>query len=162
LSFQNYAKIPLQGLESWVLNPHGPQNMNYIYLIFFTTLSILFLDIGLTLFRLRLSGIIKGYKLLSQGVGYISKQGSSFKGDLSKKVLILGDSTAVGAGANPEETIGGRLSKKFNVDVINLGVNGAQTKDVVSQIKTVSEQKFYLTIIHIGNLETMLKHPCKV
>jgi len=114
-------------------------------------MSILIIDISLFLFRLRISGIVKGYKLLSQGVGYINKQGSSFKADSSKKILITGDSTAVGACVEAEETIGGRLSKRFNIDVVNISVNGAQTKDVISQIESVSNQKFYLTIIHVGN-----------
>jgi lysophospholipase L1-like esterase len=99
------------------------------------------------------SSIKKYFKLFCYGNGYISRHGKSIKGDITKKVLILGDSTAVGACSNQMETIGGRLSRKFNIDVTNLGLNGARTEEIILQSESVSNQKFYLTIIHAGNMD---------
>jgi lysophospholipase L1-like esterase len=124
-----------------------------VVILILTLLLLIALDFLVSIFRLRLSGIKAGYKLLSQDIGYISRNGCSFKKStgLSKEVLIVGDSTAVGSGANPDKTIGGRLAEKYNVNVTNLGVSGAKTKDIINQIKSVSDRKFFLIILHAGN-----------
>jgi lysophospholipase L1-like esterase len=56
-------------------------------------------------------------------------------------VVALGDSLAYGAGDETGEGISGRLEDELqargvrNVEAINLGVNGAQTGDVISRLK---------------------------
>ena len=69
-----------------------------------------------------------------------------------KRILIAGDSTAVGAGAaKPEDTIAGRLAHDFpQADIVNIGINGARTKDALRAFKTVVGQKFELAIVSIG------------
>jgi lysophospholipase L1-like esterase len=69
-----------------------------------------------------------------------------------KRILILGDSTAVGAGASaPEDTIAGRLAHDFpKADIVNLGINGSRTKDVLRALKAVADQRFELVIASVG------------
>lgn len=68
------------------------------------------------------------------------------------RILVLGDSTAVGTGASsPEDTIAGRLAHDFpNTQVINLGKNGGLIADVRTQIDKVKNQNFDMIIITAG------------
>jgi len=69
-----------------------------------------------------------------------------------KKILLLGDSSAVGTGADkPEDTIAGKLGHDFpNTQIINLGKNGTRIVDLLRQLKKVSGQKFDMVIICTG------------
>jgi lysophospholipase L1-like esterase len=69
-----------------------------------------------------------------------------------RKILILGDSTAVGTGASsPEETIAGMLAHDFpKTQIVNLAKNGAITSDLVRQVNLVKDQVFHMVIISIG------------
>lgn len=69
-----------------------------------------------------------------------------------KRILIVGDSTAVGTGATEsEDSIAGRLGRDFqNSEIINLGVDGSRTRDVIKQLEKVVDQKFNMIIISTG------------
>lgn len=69
-----------------------------------------------------------------------------------KKILVAGDSSAVGTGAmKPEDTISGRLAQDFpEADVLNLAVNGSLTRDVIRQLQSVSGTTFDMIIISTG------------
>lgn len=69
-----------------------------------------------------------------------------------KRILIVGDSTAVGKGAKlAEDTIAGKLGHDFpNSEIINLGVNGCLMSDVIRQLNSVKGQKFDIVIISAG------------
>lgn len=73
-------------------------------------------------------------------------------GACQKKILILGDSTAVGTGASsPNDTIAGRLSHDFPEScVINLGKNGGLIADVQEQIERIAQETFDMIIISAG------------
>lgn len=72
--------------------------------------------------------------------------------DSSAAVLVLGDSTAVGVGADtPEETVAGRVSAYLNAtSVENYAVSGAVTKDLPDQIKQAEGERYRLILIQIG------------
>ncbi|MFZ2253487.1 MAG: GDSL-type esterase/lipase family protein [Minisyncoccia bacterium] len=74
-----------------------------------------------------------------------------------QKILILGDSTAYGAGASkPEDTIAGRLAHDFpDSQIINLSKNGALIKDLKEQIKPVQNQVFSMIIISCGGNDVL-------
>lgn len=80
----------------------------------------------------------------------------SSKKESSEKILILGDSTAVGTGASkPEDTIGGMLARDFpNAQIVNVGVNGSTVSDLPRQIARVADQKFNLIVISSGGNDT--------
>jgi lysophospholipase L1-like esterase len=69
-----------------------------------------------------------------------------------RKILIIGDSTAVGTGASrAEDTIAGRLAHDFpNHQIVNLGKNGGLIRDLSEQIERVKNMKFELIIISAG------------
>lgn len=71
---------------------------------------------------------------------------------IGKKILLLGDSTAVGTGADkPEDTIAGKLAHDFpSTQIINYGKNGTRVVDLLHQLKEVQEQKFDMVLICTG------------
>ncbi|NCP66674.1 hypothetical protein GW756_00005 [bacterium] len=68
------------------------------------------------------------------------------------KILVLGDSTAVGTGTtNNTYSVAGRLAEDLpNSSIKNLGVNGALVSDLNSQLDQVGQQNFDLIIIQAG------------
>lgn len=68
------------------------------------------------------------------------------------RILILGDSTAVGTGAmRAEDSIAGRLAHDFpNAEIKNRGKNGGLISDVTKQIDFVRNETFDLIIITVG------------
>ncbi len=75
-----------------------------------------------------------------------------------KKILILGDSTAVGTGAqSPEYTIAGRFAADFPfADIVNLGVNGSKTSGMLQQLKIVEDETFDLVVILSGGNDVLV------
>lgn len=69
-----------------------------------------------------------------------------------KKILVLGDSIAVGAGAEkPELSIAGRLGHDLpTCEIRNLATNGARTVDVIKQLEQIKNETFDLIIICVG------------
>lgn len=69
-----------------------------------------------------------------------------------KRILIAGDSTAVGTGARtPEESIAGRLAHDYpSAQITNIAVNGARTHDVLRQFKKVAGGQFDIVLLSIG------------
>ncbi len=69
------------------------------------------------------------------------------------KILVLGDSTAVGTGVkDPRNSTAGRMSAKYpDAEIINWAQNGMRVKDVVSELKMLNpEDHFSLVLIQIG------------
>ncbi|MCA9354366.1 MAG: SGNH/GDSL hydrolase family protein [Candidatus Kaiserbacteria bacterium] len=73
-------------------------------------------------------------------------------GSGGKRVLILGDSTAVGTGASrPEDTIAGRLATDYpDAEIINVAQNGGLVRDLPKQIEVMLGQQFDLIIVSVG------------
>lgn len=72
------------------------------------------------------------------------------------RILIMGDSTAVGVGASrPEHSIAGRLGIKFpNAEIINTGRTGATTGQVLKQFRRI-EGKFDLILVNTGSNDVL-------
>lgn len=68
------------------------------------------------------------------------------------RILVIGDSTAVGTGAEkPEFSIAGRISADFpNASVKNLGVNGMKVHELVEKLEEIQDQRFDFISLHIG------------
>ena len=69
------------------------------------------------------------------------------------RFLIVGDSSAVGVGADPAEgSIAGRLASDFpTADVRSIAVSGHKVADAIRQIETLAaEERFDLIVIQIG------------
>jgi lysophospholipase L1-like esterase len=80
------------------------------------------------------------------------------------KVLVVGDSTAVGTGAGcPEESIAGRLGRAFpDVTIVNRGCNGAKTLDVVMQLAGEDGARYDLVLVHVGGNDVLRGTPQRV
>lgn len=68
------------------------------------------------------------------------------------KILIIGDSTAVGTGADdPEETIAGYFAQDFpNAHISNLGENGMKTGHLRDKLSVAQQLRFDFIAIMIG------------
>lgn len=68
------------------------------------------------------------------------------------RILVLGDSLAVGVGAtSPSSSIAGRISQDYpQVDITNVAVSGSRVHDVIAQITPFTNDHFDLIVIQIG------------
>ena len=73
------------------------------------------------------------------------------------RILIAGDSTAVGVGAyTPKETIAGRLAEDISDAAIeNIAVSGARVSDVVKQIESVRGE-YDMVLVQVGANDIVL------
>lgn len=130
--------------------------------VFFTNLSqtiasltqeeiiVLVINTVIGLFVLKVFGMI--WRLSkNKFLGLTTKPYSSSERK-ERKILILGDSTAVGTGAdNQADTIGGRLARDYpNSQIINVAKNGGLIADVYKQIEAVQNQNFDMIIVSTG------------
>src|SRR3989338_2350405 len=69
-----------------------------------------------------------------------------------KRILIVGDSTAFGRGADkPEDSIAGRLGHDFpGTEIINTAVNGSLTKHAIAQLARAGSKPFDMIIVCTG------------
>lgn len=76
-----------------------------------------------------------------------------------KRVLIVGDSTGVGVGADrPTDSIGGLLTAAYgDAELVNLAVGGACIGDVAAQLRRLGPQppRFDLVLLHVGGNDIM-------
>lgn len=68
----------------------------------------------------------------------------------ARSMLVLGDSTAVGVGAEPEISVAGRLSNLFDASVENHANIGATTDDVGGQLKRAERERYDFILIQVG------------
>ena len=72
--------------------------------------------------------------------------------DADFRILIIGDSTAVGIGAeDPNLSVAGRYGQAFpDAEIINRGENGKKTGQLIEEFKQLQEEKFDLVEVHTG------------
>ena len=72
--------------------------------------------------------------------------------DPSRTMLVLGDSTAVGIGADrPEESVAGRVAEEISIDSVeNRAVSGAIVGDLTAQAAAASRERYDLILIQVG------------
>lgn len=70
----------------------------------------------------------------------------------SRTMLVLGDSTAVGIGADtPEESVAGRVAGEASLEAVeNYAVSGAVVHDLTTQAAKASREHYDLILIQIG------------
>ncbi len=78
------------------------------------------------------------------------------------RFLIIGDSSAVGVGASPQEgSIAGRLAADFpTADIHSLAVSGSKVTDAIQQLESLPETERYdLILIQIGGNDIVRSTP---
>ncbi len=79
---------------------------------------------------------LKGNDALGQGV----------------RLLVLGDSTAVGVGADkPEDTLAARMARHIGAThVENYAISGARVRDLAKEVRQIQKEKYNYILIGIG------------
>ena len=107
---------------------------------------------------------VRFYRLVKISGGIITHTVPFSKGDNdhpgSETILVLGDSSAVGVGANsPVESVAGRLSDYMHADYVeNRAVSGAQVSDLPGQIAKASLPQYSIILIQIGGNDIVRFH----
>lgn len=80
--------------------------------------------------------------------------------DHSKALLVLGDSTGVGVGAQkPEDSVAGRLAISMGATYVeNRAVSGAQVADIAGQLSGAELKHYYTILIDIGGNDIVRFH----
>jgi lysophospholipase L1-like esterase len=91
--------------------------------------------------------IHKGIKLSEESSAYEVNDHKA-----SKRILIVGDSTGVGTGADdPSDSIAGRIADEFPfVEIINKSADGARASDVLEQLNSLEDTGFDIVLVQFG------------
>lgn len=81
--------------------------------------------------------------------------------DAAPRVLIIGDSLAVGCGASrPEESIAGLIAQEFpDVAIVNRARNGARTAEATAQLRVDGDARYDAILISVGGNDVLRRTP---
>lgn len=123
-------------------------DIGQILAIFLTIVFIVFIYEILRMVKTIIIGQYLTRKTSS--LGPIIEQNNS--NNAQDKILIVGDSTAVGTGAqNKNDSISGRFAQDFpDTKIVNVGINGSLTRDAIKQLNQMEDETFNMIIISTG------------
>ncbi|MCB1800730.1 MAG: SGNH/GDSL hydrolase family protein [Gammaproteobacteria bacterium] len=77
--------------------------------------------------------------------------------DPSKRLLVIGDSTGVGTGAeSPDGSVAGRLAAALpHVEVVNKAEDGAKTAELLAQLELAGDKGFDVVLIQVGGNDVL-------
>lgn len=83
--------------------------------------------------------------------------------DYTKTLLVLGDSTGVGVGADkPEDSIAGKLASYLGSTYVeNHAVSGAMTEELLDQVKQVKLPKYDYILLQTGGNDILAFHSAR-
>ncbi len=125
-----------------------------IKIVFFAIIATIFL--GFMYYGARFMSAMQRSKVLIQkAMPYTLDSGAGFS------MLVLGDSTAAGIGADkPEDTVPGRIADELNAThVENYAVSGAVVDDLVLQITEARQTSYDFILVQIGGNDITRLHP---
>jgi lysophospholipase L1-like esterase len=110
----------------------------------FVVLLTLYFIVNLVQFGLRLA---RGHRIANTSTPFGVKNTHA-----KREVLIVGDSTGVGTGAdNAFKSIAGLILQDYPcVEIRNNSSNGAMVKDVIAQLDLINKQDFDLVLVQVG------------
>jgi len=95
----------------------------------------------------RLSGLLAESSALVKNALPYEQQGATD----APTVLFIGDSTGVGVGAKPEESLAGRYGAEYPTwNVVNLSVSGRRTAELLPVLKNLETGRYERVIIQVG------------
>lgn len=97
-----------------------------------------------------------GYEMVLNTVPYAQSPENP-----SARVLVLGDSVALGVGAAiPAESIVGRLGvDNPDMEIVNMGVSGLRTHEIVGMMHQYPDDSFDVVFLHIGGNDVVSRLP---
>jgi lysophospholipase L1-like esterase len=89
----------------------------------------------------------KGMKFAAESVPFEARVTNA-----NHRILIVGDSTGVGTGAErPQDSIAGRIFRDYqDVEIVNLARNGAKVEDVIGQLQSIVSERFDIVLVQAG------------
>lgn len=88
---------------------------------------------------------------ISLGLIKVAKPYEQHPASPSMRILVAGDSTAVGVGSAPEFSIAGRIGKdEPNADITNIGVSGQRLEGLLIKLSTQKGNSYDLVVLQIG------------
>lgn len=113
------------------------------------------LYIGAAVFIALIIDTVRFYLLIDQSKKLVeaSRSFEVIQPDADMKILVLGDSTAVGTGVDdPHKSTAGRLSERYpEAEVKNISQNGLKTRELLERLDTLDAKEHYsLVLIQIG------------
>lgn len=123
--------------------------MNAMILYFLIIILILFVLLGWVVFKyVQFNGhLLKSKQLVEEATTF------SFEptGASSMRILVAGDSTAVGVGSAKRESIAGRVHGLYpEASIRNIGVSGLRVAGLIPILKQVQSERFDVIILQIG------------
>lgn len=116
--------------------------------IMFIILALVLLYAGYSYAQFQAT-VKRGVELASRAVAFERK-----KPEASTRILVAGDSTAVGTGViDPKTSTAGRFGEEYpEAEIVNLGKNGKRISELLQEIKEQKETlgRFEIVVIQIG------------
>ena len=128
---------------------------NSIREIFTLTVNIVILVIVFDVLRM-IKTILVGQYLAARTTPMSSQPSKELPSvhvdSVRKNILVVGDSTAVGTGAqSPQDSLAGRLARDFpHSKIVNLAANGSLTRNVLEQLEKREGECFDMIFISTG------------
>lgn len=119
---------------------------------------ILILPVALAILSvIVLSGTLRTRRLIRIGTALAHAAVRYEQSGEEPRILVIGDSTAVGTGASTSsKSVAGLVGGLYPKAMIrNRGINGAKVADAIKQLRDESEKNWDVVIIHIGGNDTL-------
>jgi lysophospholipase L1-like esterase len=102
--------------------------------------------------------IIRIRHLVHVGIQLAAEAHSYEKAEGRRSMLVLGDSTAVGVGAKPAETVAARLGMLLQASVESHAKSGAVTTDLAKQLGASQRDTYDVILVQIGANDVIRFH----
>lgn len=109
-----------------------------LFILCATVISYVMYDVA------RMSGLVTASRTLVRNATPFARV------DGTTHLLVLGDSTAVGVGADAAASVPGRLAKHLRASVENHSKSGARAGDIMGQLEQTRRYSYDLVLIQVG------------
>ena len=125
--------------------------MKLLFLLFLGIFVLLVTYYGVVLYQ----KVAVSKELVKRAVGF-----EKLTTDMSKSLLVLGDSTAVGVGATGgDDTVAGRLAEGMKAShVRNVAISGAVVHEIEEQLSRATGAHYHTILLQVGANDVLQLH----